>query len=83
MVTKTVDISEARTQLPELLGLALAGVEVLILDGDQPLTKFMPLSGVTGRRFAGLNQGAVWISDDFDDPLPDEFWTSDDDPLTR
>ena len=26
-------------------------------------------------RKAGLNAGAIWTSDDFDEPLPDEFWT--------
>ena len=34
------------------------------------------------KRIRDLNRGAVlWISDDFDDPLPDEFWFSDTDPL--
>ena len=27
-----------------------------------------------GQRMPGLQQGKVWISDDFDDELPDEFW---------
>lgn len=26
-------------------------------------------------RMAGLHAGAIWTSDDFDEPLPDEFWT--------
>ncbi|MBN3872026.1 MULTISPECIES: type II toxin-antitoxin system VapB family antitoxin [unclassified Nostoc] len=26
------------------------------------------------KRVLGLNQGKIWISDDFNDPLPDEFW---------
>ena len=40
-------------------------------------------TGVTKpKRIRDLNRGAVlWISDDFDDPLPDEFWFSDTDPL--
>ncbi len=25
-------------------------------------------------RIAGLHAGAIWMSDDFDEPLPDEFW---------
>jgi hypothetical protein len=25
-------------------------------------------------RVAGLHEGQIWISDDFNDPLPDEFW---------
>lgn len=26
-------------------------------------------------RKAGLHVGAIWTSDDFDEPLPDKFWT--------
>ena len=29
-------------------------------------------------RILGLHRGAIWTSDDFDDPLPDEFWLGDD-----
>jgi hypothetical protein len=37
---------------------------------------------VKPKRIRDLNRGAVlWISNDFDDPLPDEFWFSDTDPL--
>lgn len=30
--------------------------------------------GILKKRVAGLGEGTIWISDDFDDPLPDEFW---------
>jgi predicted DNA-binding antitoxin AbrB/MazE fold protein len=26
------------------------------------------------KRVLGLRPGSIWISDDFDDPLPDSFW---------
>jgi hypothetical protein len=29
-------------------------------------------------RTPGLHQGKVWISDDFNDSLPDEFWLGED-----
>ncbi len=29
---------------------------------------------VKNERIAGLNQGEIWMSDDFNDELPDEFW---------
>jgi hypothetical protein len=32
-----------------------------------------------GPRIAGLHAGTMWMSDDFDDPLPDEFWLGEDD----
>ena len=30
------------------------------------------------RRIPGLDAGTTWVSDDFDDPLPDSFWLGDD-----
>ena len=29
-------------------------------------------------RTPGLHAGMIWVSDDFDDPLPDEFWLGED-----
>jgi len=29
-------------------------------------------------RIPGLHQGEIWISDDFNDPLPDAFWLGED-----
>lgn len=26
------------------------------------------------QRVLGLNRGEIWMSDDFNEPLPDEFW---------
>lgn len=30
------------------------------------------------QRVAGLDKGTLWMSDDFNDELPDEFWFGDD-----
>ena len=30
------------------------------------------------KRIAGLGEGTIWMSDDFIDPLPDDFWFSED-----
>ena len=32
-------------------------------------------------RILGLHAGQVWMSEDFDEPLPDEFWFGENDPL--
>jgi prevent-host-death family protein len=70
---KTVDIQEAR--LPELLSLALAGNEVIITENNRPVARLIPLRSLDHPRVAGLNRGAAWVSEDFDEPLPEEFWT--------
>jgi len=79
MITKTVTIHEAQTQISELLTFALEGNEVIIADGNKPLVRLAPISSTkkkhTKKRVAGLHKGKVWVSDDFDDPLPDDFWT--------
>ncbi len=31
----------------------------------------------TNQRVAGLHPGIAWVSEDFDEPLPDEFWLGD------
>ena len=37
---------------------------------------------ISESRVGGLHKGAIWMSDDFDEQLPDEFWvgTSAQDP---
>jgi antitoxin (DNA-binding transcriptional repressor) of toxin-antitoxin stability system len=73
--TKIVDINEARGQLPELIDLVQAGNEVIIAIDAQPLARLMPMNGIgQKKRIAGLNRGQIWMSEDFDAPLPDEFW---------
>lgn len=73
-MTKTVDVRDAQAQLPELLTLALEGNEVIISEGDKPLARLVPVITSKQKRVAGLNRGAIWMSDDFDESLPDEFW---------
>lgn len=71
-MSKTVDIQEAQKNLSELLALAQAGDEVVIVENNQPLAKLVPIARRT--RIPGLNKGAMTASKDFDEPLPDEFW---------
>jgi prevent-host-death family protein len=75
MTTKTIDVHDAQIQLAELLSIVEQGVEIILTDGNTPLARLIPMNQIATPRIAGLNPGAIWTSDDFDDPLPDEFWT--------
>jgi antitoxin (DNA-binding transcriptional repressor) of toxin-antitoxin stability system len=75
MATRTIDILGTQPPLSELLELARAGDEVVIVEGDRPLARLVPVAQGVNERIAGLHRGAIWTSDDFDAPLPDEFWT--------
>ena len=74
-MTKIVDIAEAQTQLHDLLLSALEGNEVIISKNNKPLAKLVPVSPPPKSRIPGLNRGKIWVSEDFDEPLPDKFWT--------
>ncbi len=72
-MTKTVDVTEAQNQLKELLSQALAGVEVILTEDNTPIARLVPIVP-NSPRVPGLHAGAIWASEDFDAPLPDEFW---------
>ena len=75
MLTKTVEVQEAQTNLKDLLSLAVKGIEVILTEGGIPLVRLAPIASPTKQRTAGLHAGEIWTSDDFDEPLPEEFWT--------
>jgi antitoxin (DNA-binding transcriptional repressor) of toxin-antitoxin stability system len=68
-----IDIRELPARLDEVLGLASAGGEVILLDGSTPRARLVPL-GSPPTRTAGLHPGALKAAPDFDAPLPDDFW---------
>ena len=71
----TLTIGDAQAQLPKLLTLVLEGNEVIISADNKPIAKIGPFSSSPKKRTAGLNKGKVKMSKDFDDPLPEAFWT--------
>ncbi len=71
---RTVSIQEAQANLAELLTLVRAGGEVLITEAEQPLAKLTPAVPAKKKRIASLQRGTIWTSEDFDEPLPDDFW---------
>ena len=77
---KTIEVTET-TSLKELVTLAKQESEVVLTEGQKPVAKVVPIAGVPEappgtppRRKLGLHPGAWVVSDDFDEPLPDEFW---------
>ena len=71
MTTITVAVQKTDQKLKELLTQVAAGKEVVFKQGGQLVARLVPV----GKRIAGLHAGMVKLSSDFDEPLPDEFWT--------
>jgi antitoxin (DNA-binding transcriptional repressor) of toxin-antitoxin stability system len=74
MPTKIIDVGETQLHLTELLSLVVAGTEVILTEGSKPLARVVPTATAAMPRVAGLHAGAIWTSEDFDAPLPDDFW---------
>lgn len=77
MLTQTVDVHEAQKRLLELLGAVTAGTEVTLTKGSKPIARLVPIAPAAAPRVAGLHGGAIWASEDFDESLPDAFWSGD------
>jgi len=75
-MTTTMDVEEAKLHLAQLLELAKAGNEVFISEGSTPVARLSAVAPSLSRkpRVAGLHAGAIWVSSDFDQELPEEFW---------
>ncbi len=66
---KLLNLYAAKTQLSALVDEAAAGAEIIIAKAGKPLAKLVAFRE-TPRRKPGRAKGLVWISPDFDAPLP-------------
>jgi len=71
----SVTVEEASSQIDALVEMAFNGEAVVIIKDGKCKVKLVPVHAPKGgRRQFGKYKGMIRISDDFDDPLPDEFW---------
>ena len=69
----TVNIFEAKTQLSKLIEMAEKGEEVVIARAGKPVVRLTKLEPAKPKIRYGLLKGKIWIADDFDAPLPEDF----------
>ena len=67
-----VNLYQAKTHLSELVDRAAAGEEITIAKAGKPLARLVALKRRRQARKPGALKGKIWISPDFDDPLPPE-----------
>ena len=70
---KMVNVHQAKTYLSRLLAEVLAGEEVIISKAGKPVAKLVPVTGGGLSQVMGIDRGRVWMSEDFDAPLPDDI----------
>lgn len=74
MATMTVSVRDMQQRLQELLSLVSNGNTLIIEKDKRPFARVEGIEAAPKKRIAGLNRGEIRMSDDFDSPLPDEFW---------
>ncbi len=75
MPTTTIEVKQTQIQFKELLPLVVKGSEIIFTQGNTPIARLIPIAASPETpRVAGLHSGAIWASNDFDEPLPDDFW---------
>lgn len=70
-MTKSVGVHEAKTHLSRLLQEVAAGEEIVITSRGKAVATLGPPPQKQKPVF-GMDRGRLWISPDFDAPLPDD-----------
>lgn len=69
---RTVNVAEAKARLSELVQRAARGEEIVIARNGEPQARLVALDPKRTRT-PGRGAGKWTVSDDFDDPLPEEL----------
>jgi antitoxin (DNA-binding transcriptional repressor) of toxin-antitoxin stability system len=80
MVLKTIDLEKNHVTLEQVLAELERNSEILLTRGTDPIATVasLPPTPPLRKRVLGLHEGQGWMSDDFNDPLTDEFWLGND-----
>jgi prevent-host-death family protein len=70
VVVMTLNLYEAKTQLSALVDQAAAGAEIIIAKNGKPMAKLVAIRE-RPRRAPGRLKGKIWMSKDFDAPMPE------------
>jgi len=68
---KRVTIHEAKTQLSRLIARALAGEDVVISRGNEPVVRLVPVAAAPVERKFGALRGRARVTDAFFEALPE------------
>lgn len=68
----TINIHEAKTHLSKFLARVEEGEEVIIAKAGKPIARLVPIEKQISRRLPGSAKGKVFITHDFDAPLPED-----------
>ena len=65
-----VDVHKAKAHFSRLLQRVVDGEEVIIMRAGVAVAQMVPVESKAGRRAMGMDEGEIYIADNFDSPLP-------------
>ncbi len=71
---KTIELMPQSPSLEDLLAMAKKESGLTLTKAGHPVAQVIPLPEKPKQRVAPLHPGAIEMSDDFNAPLPDDFW---------
>lgn len=71
-MTINVSLAEANNQFLDLIQRIKAGEEVLVSESGISIARIVPISNYSPR-IPGQDKGKIFISSDFNDPLPSDI----------
>lgn len=75
---KTIDITDEKITLQELIRIVESGTEITLVSGEKPVARLSPVITPENPRIFNLHPGAFEISEDFDEELPEAFHSGSD-----
>jgi len=71
-----INIHQAKTNLSKLIYRVEMGEEIIIANRGVPVAKLIPYRDALKKRPLGIDKGKFTVSDDFNDPLPEDILKS-------
>jgi prevent-host-death family protein len=68
-----VNVHEAKTHLSRLLQKVAEGEEITIARAGVPVARLVAVGTKRKVRPLGMDEGRIWVADDFDAPLPEDL----------
>ncbi|MCK5571090.1 MAG: type II toxin-antitoxin system Phd/YefM family antitoxin [Spirochaetes bacterium] len=69
----TVNIHEAKTHFSKLIKRACQGEDIIISKAGVPVVRLVPVIEKSSERVSGTAKGKIFISKNFDEPLPESI----------
>ncbi|MCX6066104.1 MAG: type II toxin-antitoxin system Phd/YefM family antitoxin [Chloroflexi bacterium] len=71
-MNQIVNIHEAKTHFSKFIDRVMNGEEIIIAKAGKPVARLLPIIDKPAQRHPGSAVGKIWVSPDFDAPLPDD-----------